>query len=133
MKSVPEWNVSLSTGNSSIDYLHQVLLVLARKTIQTYDLGGLKSHDFHESLNRLATTAEELFSAEEAVLSAREDPTLPRHRAEHNEFREHITELLFMASVGKSIDREGLCRVLLDWAARHLMETDRTFRTPRIT
>lgn len=133
MTRIPEWNISLSTGNSSIDYLHRVLLVLARKTIQAYDVAGLSSQDFHESLNRLAVTAEELFSTEEAMLAARNDPTLPRHRAEHQHLREQITELLVSASIGRTIDREGLCRVLTDWATTHLIETDETFRTPRIT
>ena len=133
MERVPEWNISLSAENSRIDYLHQVLLALARKTIQTHDQGSLNRQDFHDALNRLATTANELFSVEEALLSSRKDQTLPRHRAEHNEFREQITELLVLASIGKTIDREGLCRVLVDWATRHLMEADRTFRTPRTT
>lgn len=133
MKRIPEWNINLSTGYPSIDYVHQMLLVLARKTIQIYDEAGLKGHDFHDVLNRLATTADELFSAEEAVLTARKDPSLPQHRDEHHKFREQITELLVLASIGKTIDREGLCRVLVDWATRHLIETDRVFRTPRIT
>ncbi|NML24419.1 bacteriohemerythrin [Zoogloea dura] len=132
MIRIPEWNINLRTGNSNIDYLHQVLLVLARKTIQAYDVAGLSSQDFHESLNRLAATADELFSTEEAVLAAGKDPTLPWHRAEHQHFREQITELLVSASIGRTIDREGLCRVLIDWATTHLIETDETFRTPRI-
>ena len=61
MKRIPEWNINLSTGYPSIDYMHQMLLVLARKTIQIYDEAGLKGHDFHDVLNRLATTADELF------------------------------------------------------------------------
>lgn len=124
MQRIPEWSVSLSTGNPSIDCLRQVLLVLARKTIQAYDDAELNNNCFHESLNRLYMTVNELFSIEEASLAARGDPTLPQHKAEHHRYLEQITELLIMASVGKEIDRDGLCQILEDWATRHLFSTD---------
>lgn len=91
MDRIPVWNTSLSTGSTQIDHLHQTLLVLARKTIQTCEEAGLGRDDFHDNLNRLATTANELFSVEEAVLLVRRDPTLTLHQADHKNLREQIT------------------------------------------
>lgn len=124
MQRIPEWSIDLSTGNPSIDYLHQMLLVLARKTIQAYDAVELGKREFHSSLNRRYATADELFSVEEAVLATRGDPTFTQHRAEHDRYRERITELLVLASIGKKIDRDGLCDILEDWSTRHLFKTD---------
>lgn len=124
MQRIPEWSIDLSTGNPSIDYLHQVLLVLARKTIQACNTANLDNQGFHENLNRLYLTANELFSLEEALLAASGDPTLMQHKAEHHRYLEQITELLVMASVGRRIDRDGLCHILEDWATQHLFKTD---------
>ena len=124
MSSTPAWSEDLSVGNLLIDKQHQRLIALCNRAADCAASCSLESQsEFHEILNELATQVAKHFDDEEALLKRNNSPSYAAHRAEHNTYREFVTNLLVEGAAGL-LDRAKLYQVASDYLIQHMLKMD---------
>lgn len=128
MASTSLWTALHSVGHAILDEQHEKILRLCGQMADCLtDSGGQGLKDFHEVLNDLCAFSHEHLEFEEAMLKRLGYPGFAEHEAEHLEFRETISELLYQIAQGM-VDRNHLCRYLTTWWNRHILESDMEFK-----
>jgi len=123
LSSLPEWSDEMSVGNFLIDAQHRQLLGLGRQALELLQASALDRVRFHALLNDIADATRQHFDTEEAILQSHQCPFLDAHRAEHDRYRERLTELLFDGIFGAA-DREGLARLIHELITEHVLLRD---------
>ncbi len=123
ISQMPEWSQAMSVGNVLIDAQHRQLLGLGRQALELLQAPVLDPVRFHALLNDIADATRQHFETEEAILQAHQCPFLDAHRAEHDRYRERLTELLFDGIFGAG-DRDGLARLIHELITEHVLQRD---------
>ena len=124
MVDLSEWKPEYSVSNATLDAQHQKLLLLCKRVSQ-YECDGSKNsiETFHSILSELAFYADRHFQVEEEVLRRIGYPNLRQQIKEHNEYREWLTEFLFVVMSG-SVDKSSLYDYLERWWINHILISD---------
>lgn len=124
MPQILAWSKSLSVGNDLIDEQHKMLIVLFNKIFNLADTPASEvTEAFHILLNDLVALANTHFDSEEKILEMDNSPTLVEHRAEHERYREKLTEILFKATKGV-VDSDNLRLLVGEWQDLHIPKFD---------
>jgi hemerythrin-like metal-binding protein len=95
MSTLPAWTNSLSVGNLAIDEQHRQLIAFCNRMA---DFSAAKSpsavSNFHGLLSDGVRLLDEHFREEEKILLINQCPSFEIHRAEHNQFREIMADML---------------------------------------
>jgi hemerythrin-like metal-binding protein len=121
--SIPDWSPEFSVGNPQIDAQHQQLTVLGQQALALLQLAQADARRFHQLLNDITDAVRLHFKTEETVLQANHYPLLREHRAQHDQFIEQLTSLLYDGTNGEVHEAE-LARLAYDLVVRHMVEED---------
>jgi hemerythrin len=113
----------MSVGNPELDRQHRKLHELARQAIELVEGDCDLRENFHRILNDITDLAFQHFAAEEETLARNGCPTLREHKAEHDDYLEQLTRVLYRGSTGDE-DRQALAQLMRDFTEHHLRETD---------
>lgn len=116
------WTDTLATGLRQIDLQHQELIELINALELAHD-AGQRQEAIEEILPRLRAYVMFHFGTEEALMPTADGMHAERHRRQHREFSERITQLGQMSP--ESIDLPALIDYLKHWLIEHIMKTDR--------
>lgn len=67
------------------------------------------------------------FATEESLMQEHQFPGLPRHRAQHEEFRRELAEFLQAYHAGKQCVPVSLLFYMEAWLKQHLLRTDKLY------
>ena len=122
------WDSSYSVGNAILDQQHQQLLAICAELADCLADDSRRGREqFHSILHDLSIYADTHFCTEETLLSQCAYPLLDEQKAEHDEYRNQLCELLFSATEG-DINKVGLQRYLNEWWLHHILESDMKYR-----
>lgn len=120
--------MSYSVGHKALDEQHKKLLQLCRKISECQQENTLESIEkFHAILNDLAAYAGMHFHCEEEILIQTKYPLIDGQIADHEGYREKLTDFLVLASTGL-IDKSGLSQYLETWWINHILESDMQYK-----
>ena len=122
----PAWSPALSVGHAVLDAQHERLLLLCSKLFTP--AGSMTASDLVSLLNDLATLTYQHFDAEERILLESGYPQLEAHRAEHDELRGRLTDLLYEAIYGP-LDYTNLPPLARDLVLNHVRDCDHAFKS----
>lgn len=115
-----EWTPKLSTGVPVLDGHHQELFrriaAIQEAMVEQRTLFGVYA------LTRLKHFVREHFAAEEALMKAAGYPRFKEHVAEHEAFRDRLSQVL-LRSIGQDMQAETLS-FLEDWLTHHIAKVD---------
>lgn len=116
------WQDSFSVGSPTLDEHHQQL---ARLINRLADLGTGDGHSeaADEVISALVQYAMYHFEHEERLMESLHYPRLDKHRVEHTQFCEVITETSYGATLG-IVDIAQLTDYLARWWRNHILHED---------
>ncbi|MCR5125246.1 MAG: bacteriohemerythrin [Treponema sp.] len=129
------WNPKFNTGIPLIDEEHKKLVTLCNdfyKTLFPSQNGQAQSdEDWHDilakALNDCIDYADSHFKDEEKLMRSAGFEGYAHHKAEHDAFREQITEI--MMSYNKASIAEGIkfAKFLYNWVLSHIAHEDKLY------
>lgn len=122
------WHPDYSVGHPLLDEQHKEFFSLCRHAeacSKDHSRDGVER--YHDLLNELVKYAQRHFLTEEKMLEHCAYPDLDDHKAEHETYREKLTDFVLEATFGK-LDREGLFNYLSEWWLAHILQSDMKYR-----
>lgn len=116
------WQDTFSVGIPTLDQHHQHLATLINR-LSEFGSGEGNSEPVDEILSALVQYAMYHFEHEEKLMASLDYPRLDKHRLEHTQFFEVITETSYGATLG-IIDISHLSDYLVRWWKNHILHED---------
>jgi len=120
------WHDSFSVGVTVLDEHHRHLAWLINRLADCTG-GAAHSERVVDVIGELVQYAMYHFEHEEKLMAAHDFPRLDKHRGEHTQFCEVITETSFGATLG-IIDISHLVEYLIRWWKNHILYEDMQFK-----
>jgi hemerythrin-like metal-binding protein len=120
------WHDSFSVGVQILDEHHQTLARLINR-LSDCPSGTEHSETVVDAISELVQYALYHFDHEERLMAAHDFPRLAKHREEHSQFCEVITETSYGATLG-IIDLQHLIDYLNRWWKNHILFEDMQFK-----
>jgi len=120
------WTDDLALGVDALDAQHRELFVRTNLLLRAAE-GPPADHESTQLLAFLSGHVSHHFEDEERLMAALEYPEAAAHRAEHDEFRAVLRDLvreLALGGVGERL-RQRIQTEVCAWIERHVQESDR--------
>jgi len=117
------WKEAYNTGNEEIDAQHKQIFEIINELYDSRHSQGSREV-IDGILSKLTDYAAEHFSAEEALLEKMNYPKLEEHKAEHQNFRNRIKEILGHQTEEQFRTEDMLVTFLKGWLAKHILDED---------
>ena len=122
------WSDSFSVGHALLDTQHRRLLGLCRQIEDTALLHGPEALSItHILLVELQESSQEHFKTEYRILHSIGYPHLQDEIAEHVEFQNLLSRLLYQLKHARS-DDAAMRTLLSEWTLEHLFERDMKYK-----
>ena len=122
------WSDSFSVGHALLDAQHRRMLGLCRQIEDTALLHGPEALSVtHILLLELQQSSQEHFKTEYRILHSIGYPHLQDEIAEHIEFQNMLSRLLYQLKHARS-DDAAMRRLLSEWTLEHLFDRDMKYK-----
>jgi hemerythrin len=126
LESGIRWTKAFSVNVELLDEQHRNLFSKVAQLSQALSQGNGGSV-VESVLTDFLQYAQQHFSDEEALMAQHEFPSLPSHRAEHDNFRKQIGGFLEDHKQGKVGVPAQLLLFMQRWLKQHVMHTDKQY------
>lgn len=124
MPNLPRWSDSLSVENPTIDDQHRQLIELCNRVANFTSASAPSAvNKYHGLLDELVTLVDRHFVAEEEILSEKCCPSFASHKAEHDIYRQHLSDMVASGRAGDLLPA-NLYKLANDYLIRHMEVTD---------
>lgn len=126
MSKFVEWSNDLSVGIEEIDAQHKVLVDLLNQmheAIQQRHATQVTS----SIIDQLGEYTRVHFAVEESLMRILHYPEYERHKEEHEQLIEQLSELRAKLDTGKSSISFELAHFMRTWLTQHIMESDKRY------
>jgi hemerythrin len=118
-----QWDEILVTGNSAVDFQHNMLFEIVNKLISEYNSENTQKEAIENTLYELIKYVAYHFTEEEAVMKKNNFPDLKFHQDQHYEFESKILNFGIRFKNGEDVTSDLLV-YMNKWLVQHILVLD---------
>lgn len=122
------WSNKYSVGIQAMDSQHTQLFDMVND-LHAAMMQGKAQSVTGPLLRKLADYTVRHFAAEEALMSSKNYPELPKHKAEHIALTKQVTDFVTRFEKGENTLSLHLMNFLRDWLMNHIQKEDQKYGT----
>lgn len=124
-----QWSGDWETGNSVIDYDHQMLVTITNQIFEIRRAPGITNAKIKQALIQLVRYVDQHFAREEALFSQTDYPHVAKHIAMHRELEKVVGEIVDLFEREPDLlNLDEVIEFLRRWLVDHILKHDMGYK-----